>query len=317
MKQRFLFLPITMLLVLTACNQTTYTGNWSTGEAIPTARSEMTSTLLNGKIYVIGGIRFWGSTDKVEAYDIANDDWEKLPNLPEKLNHIGIASDGKKVFVSGGFLNMRQTEFVNTLYAYDVETRKWSTLKNMPNTRGAHYMIYRNGQLHLLGGRQHQEVWTYTISNDSWTSNIIAPIPELRDHITVLQDNQRLYIVGGRQMGKVKSDCWQYDYQTKQWITFAQIPTPRGGQTAALVNNQIHIIGGEDLEESTTFGEHNVYNLTTKSWTTQTNLPTARHGLTSEVYQDKWYVIGGGKKAGVKTLISAADQVEIYKFPAK
>ena len=144
---------------------------------------------------------------------------------------------------------------------------------------------------------------------------MIAPLPELRDHISVLQDAQHLYIVGGRQSGKVKSDCWQYDFQTQQWKTFAQIPTPRGGQTAALINNQIHIIGGEDLQESTTFGEHNVYDLSSKTWQLDTNLPTPRHGLTSETQNGKWYIIGGGKKAGVKTLISASDQVEIYQFP--
>ena len=292
-----------------------YTDNWSVGATMPTARSEMTSTLLDGKIYVIGGIRFWGSTDKVEAYDIEKNTWEKLPKLPEKLNHIGIASDGQKVYVSGGFLNMRQTEFVNTLYAYNPENQEWSTLKNMPDTRGAHYMIYRGGQLHLLGGRQHQAIWTYTIATDSWTTNTIPPIPELRDHISVLQDAQHLYIVGGRQMGKVKSDCWQYDFQTKQWTTFTQIPTARGGQTVSLINNQIHIIGGEDLQASTTFGVHNVFDLSSQKWQIQTEMPTPRHGLTSEVHNGKWYIIGGGKKAGVKTLISASNQVEIYQFP--
>ena len=314
MKSTFLIIQITILLALTACHKPMYTNNWSAGKAMPTARSEMTSTLVDGKIYVIGGIRFWGSTDKVEAYDIATNTWEKLPKLPKKLNHIGIASDGQKVYVSGGFLNMRQTEFVNTLYSYNIEKREWAKVKNMPATRGAHFMIYRAGQLHLLGGRQHQEVWTYTIANDSWATNIISPIPELRDHINVLQDDEHLYIVGGRHKGQVKNDCWKYDFSSKQWTTFTQIPTPRGGQTATLFNNKIHITGGENLQASTTFGEHNVYDLSSNKWLLQANLPTPRHGLTSEVHNNKWYIIGGGKKAGVKTLISAADQVEIYQF---
>lgn len=302
-------------LMLMGCNnKAIYTSNWSVGNNMPTARSEMTSTLLDGKIYVIGGIKFLGSTDKVEAYDIKKDSWEKLPDLPKKLNHIGIASDGERVFVSGGFLNMRQTDFVKTLYSYDINEKRWIALSDMPNTRGAHFMIYRNGQLHVIGGRQHTEVWSYTIASDSWTNNIIAPIPELRDHINVLQDKQHLYIVGGRQMGEVKTDCWTYDFQTNQWTSFAQIPTPRGGQTATILNDQIHITGGEDLIASTTYGEHNVYDLTTNTWQTKDDLPTPRHGLTSEMYEGKWYIIGGGKKAGVKTLISTSNQVEIYKF---
>jgi len=303
-----------LFLVMGCHDKATYADNWSVGSNMPTARSEMTSTLLDGKIYVIGGIKFLGSTNKVEAYDINEDSWETLPDLPEKLNHIGIASDGERVFVSGGFLNMRQTDFVNTLYAYNVSKKTWTTLSDMPNTRGAHFMIFRDGQLHVIGGRQHTEVWSYTIASDSWTKNKIAPIPELRDHINVLQDEKHLYIVGGRQMGDVKTDCWKYDFQTNQWTTFAKIPTPRGGQTATIINNQIHITGGEDLITSTTYGEYNVYDLNTQTWHIKDNLPTPRHGLTSEMYEGKWYIIGGGKKAGVKTLISTSDQVEIYEF---
>jgi len=316
MKSSFYFnIYVAGTLMLMGCNnKAIYTDHWSVGSDMPTARSEMTSTLLDGKIYVIGGIKFLGSTDKVEAYDIKKDSWETLPNLPKKLNHIGIASDGKKVFVSGGFLNMRQTDFVKTLYAYDINEKTWNPLADMPNTRGAHFMICRNDQLHVIGGRQHREIWTYTIASDSWNKNSIAPIPELRDHINVLQDNRHLYIVGGRQMGEVKTDCWKYDFQTDQWTSFAQIPTPRGGQTATILNNQIHIIGGEDLITSTTFGEYNIYDLITNTWQTKDDLPTPRHGLTSEIYEGRWYIIGGGKKAGVKTLISTSDQVEIYEF---
>jgi len=58
-----------------------------------------------------------------------------------------------------------------------------------------------------------------------------------------------------------------------------------------------------------------VYDLSSKTWQLDTNLPTPRHGLTSEIQNGKWYIIGGGKKAGVKTLVSASDQVEIYQFP--
>jgi len=180
------------IIILSGCGtKATYTQNWSTGEDMPTPRSEMSSTLLDGKIYAIGGIRLSGSTDKVEAYDIENDTWEKLPSLPESLNHSGIASDGNKIYVSGGFTNMRQTNFVNTLYSFDVSERKWSRLADLPDTRAAHFMIYRDGQLHLFGGRQHRDVWTYQIDSNSWTQDAIAAIPKLRDHINVLQDSER------------------------------------------------------------------------------------------------------------------------------
>ncbi len=49
----------------------------------PTKRSEMASTLWKGKIYVPGGINFFGTSRRFEAYNIKTKNWERLPNLPK------------------------------------------------------------------------------------------------------------------------------------------------------------------------------------------------------------------------------------------
>lgn len=277
----------------------------------PTRRSEMASTLLDGKIYVAGGINFWGSNNSFEAYDITTDKWEKLPNLPEKLNHSGVASYQDVVYVSGGFYNAIQTKFSDILYAYNVKDRTWTVLTKMPEERAAHVMIQRGDYLHLIGGRNHKDIWSYDLKNKTWTSDKISPLPEKRDHINVLQDDEKLYVVGGRQSGTAKGDCWEYDFSTEAWKIFATLPVPRGGQSACLLNQQIHIVGGEDLNEGTTFSRHDIYDLAEGKWTEGEDLKIARHGLVSELFENKWYIYGGGKKAGIKTLISTTSNLEI------
>ena len=116
--------------------------------------------------------------------------------MPEKLNHIGLAAHQNKVYLSGGFFNARQTRFSKVLYVYDVQKKEWSELVKMPSERGAHIMIIRNNHLHLIGGRNHKTIWSFDINNKEWKTDMIAPLPEKRDHISVLQGENKLYSVG-------------------------------------------------------------------------------------------------------------------------
>lgn len=302
--KKFISIILTLLVMTTLVFSTQNT-------TTPTKRSEMGSTLLGNKIYVAGGINFWGSSDSFEAYDIAKGKWEKLPSLPKELNHVGLAAYDGKIYLSGGFFNMRQTNFSDVLYAYDIAAKQWNMVTKMPNKRAAHIMIQRGGYLHLIGGRNHTSIESFHLNTQKWETEKIAALPEKRDHISVLQSEQKLYIVGGRHKGVVKEDCWEYDFDTHKWRTFAALPTPRGGQSACLHNQQIHIIGGEDLVAGKTFGRHDIYDLPKKEWQTGKGLKTTRHGFIAELFQNKWYVYGGGKKAGIKTLISATSDLEL------
>ena len=281
---------------------------------MPTSRSELASTIVDGKIYVAGGINFWGSSDSFEVYDIEKNSWENSASLPESLNHVGIASANGKIYLSGGFFNMRQTDFSDVLYEFDIEKKVWIKLVEMPDSRAAHFMIERDGKLYLIGGRKFREIWAFDIEKKTLDKNALKPLPKKRDHISVLQDEKYLYVVGGRIGGEVQKDCWRYEFESNKWGTFAEIPQPRGGQTSMLANGKIHIIGGEDLGKGVTYNRHDVYDLEKKTWTTAEKLPTARHGLTSQVYKDKWFIIGGGESAGVRTIVSASNAVEIYQF---
>lgn len=280
----------------------------------PTRRSEMASTLSGNKIYVGSGINLFGSNRSFEAYDIVSGTWESLPKLPKKLNHIGLAAYEDKIYMSGGFYNALQTKLSDALYAYNIHEKQWKEIAKMPAQRAAHVMIQRGDYLHLIGGRNHEAVWSYHLKTQQWETDKIAPLPEKRDHVSVLQDDKNLYLVGGRQNGVVKKDCWQYDFETKEWSVFAELPTPRGGQSACLFNRQVHIIGGEDLEERKTFARHDIFDLDNKEWSDGKPLKTARHGFISELITDKWYIYGGGKKAGFKTLYSTTSGLEILQL---
>jgi hypothetical protein len=58
-------------------------GGWTTGAPMPTSRSELASAILDGQIYVAGGIgQNWTTRAEVERYNIAADSWETIAPLP-------------------------------------------------------------------------------------------------------------------------------------------------------------------------------------------------------------------------------------------
>ena len=76
----------------------------------------------------------------------------------------------------------------------------------------------------------------------------------------------------------------------------ANLPTPRSGITAGVINDWIYVIGGES--ENGTYNTNEAYHPGTDQWRTMTPMPTARHGLGSAVVDGRLYVISGGPTPG-------------------
>ena len=64
-------------------SSTTSQSFWTTGAPMPTARSEIAGTILDGKIYIIGGFDGSGrSTTATEVYDPMANEWTTAAPLP-------------------------------------------------------------------------------------------------------------------------------------------------------------------------------------------------------------------------------------------
>lgn len=82
----------------------TVTGEWSEGARKPTPVSEACGAYLGGKIIVAGGKKADGSvTNAVEAYDVAEDRWEQLPELPNPLAGAGCVEYEGSYYLIGGW----------------------------------------------------------------------------------------------------------------------------------------------------------------------------------------------------------------------
>lgn len=109
---------------------------------MPTARSHLTTSLVNGKIYAIGGTSGppgWPGLSTVEIYDPITDSWTKGMDMPKsRLECHSSVVDGK-IYVFGG-LNSSWIG-LNRVEVYDPTTDSWTSLSNMPTARGGYRQL--------------------------------------------------------------------------------------------------------------------------------------------------------------------------------
>jgi len=123
-------------------------GIWSTLAPMPTPRSEVAATELNGKIYVFGG--FGAGATKNEQYDPEANTWRQRAPVPQRVDHAAAVSLAGKIYLIGGFDGRFRA--VDTVWAYDPETNTWDQKADLPTPRGALGAAVVNGKIYAIGG---------------------------------------------------------------------------------------------------------------------------------------------------------------------
>ena len=294
-----------ILLTAFALNGSAFAqGYWKMMPPIPTARTEVAATQLNGIIYVVGGFTPTGVTDKVEAYDPASGLWSEMAPLPQPLHHAAIAALQNKLYVIGGFSGGMWSP-LDATYEFDPATNKWTQKAPMPSPRGALATGVVDGKIYAVGGARksffklvnssaNEE---YDPATNQWKKR--APIPTPRDHLTASVVDGVLYAIGGRINVNYNNNLGineAYDPSADRWIKKSPLPTARSGITSQTLNGKIFVFGGETGVG--TFNQNEAYNPKTDNWKTMEPMLSACHGLGSAVIDGKIHLLNGGPKPG-------------------
>jgi N-acetylneuraminic acid mutarotase len=289
---------------------------------MPTPRSEVAGTIVDGKVYVIGGFVMRdnavipGKSDIVEVYDTKNKTWSAVASLPQKMDHVGAAEYDGKLYVIGGSFGSENNRS-NKLYVFDSVPNKWIEGKPMPTVRSALTAAFIDGILYAIGGQDFRGVQVntneaYDPKTDTWTSK--APMPTPRHHLTSAVVDGKLYVIGGRTVNSNSSSSLSYvnlnsnemyDPISDIWTSIAPMPSNRSGLAAAAsADGNIYVFGGEDAISIMTFDNNEKYDPNTDKWTSEAPMPTARHGLAAvfDNMSKRIYVMGGGIEAGVDSV---------------
>jgi hypothetical protein len=104
------------------------------------------------QLYVIGGRTNGRSGNELginEAYDPANDRWEKRAAMPTARSGSAAAAVAGRVFVVGGEAS---SQSFNRVEAYDPKGERWHDYAAMPTARHGLAAVEVDGKLYVIAG---------------------------------------------------------------------------------------------------------------------------------------------------------------------
>ncbi len=230
------------------------TKKWTVMEPMPFAQWGHSSAVLNGKIFIIGGIigDFGGSGSyvrKLQIYDPLTNTWQ-FKEFPLNLINAfraAVTLNGKIYLLPGGFGSSSDFTF-----EYDDSTNEWTSRAPMNIRRNQGYTgVVLNGKVYAIGGANplnHEceaSVEEYNPVTDTW--KMIAPMSVKRCNSAAVVSGGKIYVIGGDPHGNYQNsilDVEEYDPATNKWHVMAPMLTPRSGVAAVKLNNKIYAIGG-------------------------------------------------------------------------
>lgn len=309
--------------LLFGCSNVPVSEHWSEGKNLSDGRSEISAAELDGVIYVAGGIGKFRMLKSCEAFTIKENAWRKCPDLPRKLHHVAMASDGTNLFAAGGYVTLRFKHLMDPkLWRLSADGKAWIEVTELPGPIGEHVMVSIDKHLFLIGGSTPEgdtgDVWRFDKESGEWDQMAAMPTPR-NSMAAIVSDDNEIWLLGGRSslLGSKIDRVEIYNPAEDEWRKGPDLPLGRGGHSAAYLNGQIHVFGGETFDPNKMVNRHDVYDLESGSWVTADPAPRPRHGMAAVTSGKAIYVLGGGSRPGFKTIYSASAKVQVWRAEGK
>ena len=276
-----------------------------------TGRHECSFVQAGEKFFLFGGRE---SPRKLEIYDYAINTWSEGGTVPKPLNHFQATEYEGLIWVIGAFdTNSFPLETpADHVYVYDPAQNVWMQGPPIPRPRGAGGLVVYDHKFYLLGGNTIGHAGGFVSWLDEynpWTGqwNILSDAPHARDHFHAAVVGDKLYAAGGRRTARndwfsdTVAQVDVYDFTLRQWLSFNlpdDLPIPRAGTTAAVVNDQIIILGGESVLQEDAHSDVHVLDPINGTWSRLASLHHGRHGTQAIASGQGIYVTAGSPNRG-------------------
>ena len=171
---------------------------WSQEESMPNRRGGGRAAVIEGKIYMVGGIRSGGSVGDFASFDLSTGEWTPLPNMPTSRDHLAVAALGGRVYAISG----RNPSLRPEVEIYDTTSGEWTEGASIPTPRAGIAAAVLLNRIFVFGGEGSNrpngifdEVEVYNPETDRWRS--LPPMPLGRHGIGAGVLGGSIYIPGG------------------------------------------------------------------------------------------------------------------------
>ncbi|XP_048883902.1 kelch-like protein 3 isoform X2 [Brienomyrus brachyistius] len=228
----------------------------------------------------------------VECYDLQEDRWYQVADLPSRRCRAGVVFMAGHVYAVGGFNGSLR---VRTVDVYDSARDQWSSVRSMQERRSTLGAAVLGDLLYAVGGFDGStglsSVEAYSPKTDEWSS--VAAMNTRRSSVGVGVVDGKLYAVGGYDGASRQclSTVEAYDPVTNEWSYVTDMSTRRSGAGVGVLSGQLYVAGGHDgplVRKSV-----EVYDPPSNAWKQVCDMNMCRRNAGVCAINGLLYVIGG------------------------
>ena len=277
------------------------TGVWESLADYPIEAFEVSTTVLQGKVFAACGLTAAGAVNRAFLYDPLIDTWAETVPLP-LLNggdHCNLAAANGKLYLLGALVRAQGPALADgSTFEFDPAKGEWTRIAEMPTPRGASGVAVIGNKIYVAGGisgnTNYAAMEVFDVVTREWTR--LPDMPTRRDHLVAQAVGGKVYAIAGHPgRGQNTSANEEYDPATMTWRFRAPIPTPGGGMTGGVFANRFVIAGGGEG-----FAGNVEYDPTTDQWRDLEPLAAPRNGWygTGAVLDGRLFLPAGGPTPG-------------------
>lgn len=222
---------------------------WTTKALMPTPRAALSTSVVDGKIYAIGGTLILYNLvglSTVEMYDPATDTWTTKANMPTPRLGLCTAVVDGQIYAIGGSILSPAGPIVE---AYNPETDTWTTKTDMPTARRNFATSVLDGNIYAIGGWVRSSYYAfrtveqYDPITDTWVTK--TDLPVARSCLSASTVNRKIYAIGGTDKTHpcpALSTVYEYDAAADTtsatsvgWVNIYGTITYEGNQLCSMV----------------------------------------------------------------------------------
>ena len=311
-------LALVMLFLLAGSSLSADPFVWLTKTPNSLVRFEAVGGAAGSKLYQFSGYYTCCSsilaTTQCDAYDPATDIWTSLASVPQAITHCGQIADmddpSNQVFwLAGGFLGDHPGPTTDQVWRYSINFNTWASAPPLPAPRAAGALVKLGRELHYFGGTirtnngstwvDYGTHWAFDLdSGTAWRATtpdgqqILAPMPNPRNHMGGTALNGKIYAIGGQLKGgqstAPQDEVDVYDPATNTWTQAAPMPRPISHITANVFVRNGHVVVVSGLTtNSVPIANVIEYDPSTNTWSELPPLPSGRQSPVSGLVGDQ------------------------------
>ncbi|XP_019739597.1 kelch-like protein 3 isoform X1 [Hippocampus comes] len=259
---------------------------------IKTDRTRPRTPVSIPKVMMVVGGQAPKAIRSVECYDIQEDRWYQVAELPSRRCRAGVVSLAGRVYAVGGFNSSLRERTVDV---YDGSRDQWSPVASMQERRSTLGAAMLGGLLYAVGGFNGSiglsTVEVFNPKSNEWT--YVMSMNTRRSSVGVGVIDGKLYSVGGYDGASRQclSTVEEYDPVSDQWSYVADMSTRRSGAGVGVLGGQLYAAGGHDgplVRKSV-----EVYDPSSNTWRPVCDMNMCRRNAGVCTINGLLYVIGG------------------------